>query len=219
MESELFALLQHTSKTPTFTLSWLFHPVCHLCFSWSFLLPLLINCVESLFQICVCVCVCSSTCVWTQWGMFQSGLSQSKQRSHSALCDELSPSESHLQSAKSDGRRAHGARRIRTRAQRKRLRGKEEVADREIWMRDHHFAHLLLFSNPNRWEQREISESNSAITLVENEKMKWPKTPPPPSFLPIFLPFFSLCSLMSQLPPDVRLGAVQKAPSVNMRGK
>lgn len=32
--------------------------------------------------------------------MFQSGLSQSKQRSHSVLCDELSPSESHLQSAR-----------------------------------------------------------------------------------------------------------------------
>lgn len=96
MESELFALLQHTSKTTTFTLSWLFHPVCHLCFSWSTLLPLLIKCVESLIQICVCVCVCSSICVWTQWGMFQSGLSQSKQRSHSALCDELSSSESHF---------------------------------------------------------------------------------------------------------------------------
>lgn len=218
MESELFALLQHTTKTLTFTLSWLFHPVCHLCFSWSFLLPLLINCVESFFSD-LCVCVCSSTCVWTQWGMFQSGLSQSKQRPRSALCDELSPSESHLQSAKPDGGHARGALRRRTHAQRKRMRGKEEVADREIWMRDHHFAHLLLFFNPNRWEQREIAESNSAITLVENEKMKWPKTPPPPSILHIFLPFFSLCSLMSRLPPDVRLGAVQKAPSVSMRGK
>lgn len=37
--------------------------------------------------------------------MFLGGHSETKQRSRSALCDELSPSQSHFQPAKSDGRR------------------------------------------------------------------------------------------------------------------
>lgn len=36
--------------------------------------------------------------------MFLGGHSETKQRSRSALCDELSPSQSHFQPAKSDGR-------------------------------------------------------------------------------------------------------------------
>lgn len=62
--------------------------------------------------------------------MFCGGHSETKQRSRSALCDELSLSESHFQSAKSDGRRARGVgRRGRKRAQWKRRRGTDEATE------------------------------------------------------------------------------------------
>lgn len=67
----------------------------------------------------------------------------------------------------------------------KRKRGsKEEVSEREISMGDHHFVHLLLIFNPHRQEQREITISNSAITLVERPK--------PTSLLRAHIPSFLL---------------------------
>lgn len=190
-----------------------------LCSSWSFLFLLLINCTESLCQMCAFLCLrvrvfpppgcgyseeCSAAAIQRQ------SKGHTQHRVMNWVPQNLISSLQNLMDGAHAGLGGGGESAARGRwgeGLRKQQRG-------EIWMRCHHFARLLLISSPNGREQREGSVSNGAITPVENEKIKWPKTPPPhplPSFLPIFLPFSSLCSLMLGLPPDVRSGADVKS--------